>query len=102
MIWSFSATAFHWVPEKTGYEKGVFYVEKKEVFFARFANHPNRDKGNPALSQEIDEIYDEYYNKYNNRKREVLAEYTEEQAKARAMLASKYGFTDIQYALFLS
>lgn len=95
----FSATAFHWVPEKTGYEK-VFSMLKKGGVFARFANHPNRDKGNPALSQEIDEIYDEYYNKYNNRKREVLAEYTEEQAKARAMLASKYGFTDIQYALF--
>lgn len=68
--------------------------------FARFANHPYHDKGNPALSKEIDEIYDEYYYKFHNKKREILTEYTEEQAKARAMLASKYGFTDIRYALF--
>lgn len=98
----FSATAFHWVPEKTGYEK-VFSMLKKGGVFARFANHPYRDKGNPALSQEIDEIYYEYYNNYNNyhnKKHKVLAEYSEEQAKAIAMLASNYGFTDIQYKLF--
>lgn len=95
----FSASAFHWVPEKIGYEK-VFSMLKKGGAFARFANHPYRDKGNPALSKEIDEIYDEYYNKYHNKKREVLTEYTDEQAKTRAFLASKYGFTDIRYELF--
>jgi len=68
--------------------------------FARFANHPYRDKGNPLLSAEIDEIYDEYYNKFYNKKREVLAEYTEAQAKERALIAAKYGFSDIQYHLF--
>lgn len=95
----FSASAFHWVPEKIGYEK-VFSMLKRGGVFARFANHPYRDKGNPALSEEIDEIYDEYYNKFHNKKREVLTEYTEAQAKDRAMIANKYGFTDIQYALF--
>ena len=95
----FSASAFHWVPEKIGYEK-VFSMLKKGGVFARFANHPYRDKGKPELSKEIDEIYDEYYNKFHNKKREVLTEYTEEQAKDRAMIASKYGFTDIQYKLF--
>lgn len=95
----FSASAFHWVPEKIGYEK-VFSMLKSGGVFARFANHPYRDKGNPALSEEIDNIYDEYYNKFHNKKREVLTEYTEEQAKNRAMIADKYGFTDIRYALF--
>ncbi len=57
----FSASAFHWVPEKIGYEK-VFSMLKSGGAFARFANHPYRNKGNPALSQEIDEIYDRYYN----------------------------------------
>ena len=95
----FSASAFHWVPEKIGYEK-VFSMLKSGGVFARFANHPYRDKGNPALSEEIDNIYDEYYNKFHNRKREVLTEYTEEQAKNRAMIADKYGFTDIRNALF--
>lgn len=95
----FSASAFHWIPEKTGYEK-VFSMLKSGGAFARFANHPYRDKGNPALSKEIDEIYDEYFYKFHNKKREALTEYTEAQAKERAMIAEKYGFTDIQYALF--
>ena len=95
----YSASAFHWVPEKSGYEK-VFSMLKSGGAFARFANHPYRDKGNSELSSEIDEIYDEYYNKYYNKNRETLTEYTEEEAKERAMIAEKYGFTDIQYALF--
>lgn len=95
----FSASAFHWVPEKIGYEK-VYALLKDGGVFARFANHPYRDKVNPALSNEIDKIYDEYYYKFHNKKREALAEYTEKQAKDRAMIASKYGFTDIRYSLF--
>lgn len=95
----FSASAFHWIPEKIGYEK-VFSMLKNGGVFARFANHPFRDKGNPKLSAEIDEIYDEYYNRFHNKKREVLTEYTEEQAKERALIAEKYGFVDIQSALF--
>lgn len=95
----FSASAFHWVPEKIGYEK-VFSMLKSGGAFARFANHPYRDKGNPPLSQEIDEIYEQYYSKYYNKKREPLSEYTEQQARERAMLAGKYGFSDIRYELF--
>lgn len=95
----FSASAFHWIPEKIGYEK-VFTILKRGGVFARFANHPYRDKENPLLSAEIDEIYDEYYNKFHNKKREVLTEYTEAQAKQRALIADKYGFLDIQYYLF--
>lgn len=95
----FSASAFHWVPERIGYEK-VFAMLKSGGAFARFANHPYRDKGNPALSQEIDEIYDQYYNKHYNIKRKTVSEYTEQQARERAMIAGKYGFSDIRYALF--
>ncbi len=95
----FSASAFHWIPEKIGYEK-VYSMLKKGGVFARFANHPYRDKGNPALSMEIDDIYDEYYNKFYNKKREAICEYTEEMARKRAMIAEQYGFKDIRYALF--
>jgi len=95
----YSASAFHWIPEEIGYKR-VFAMLKKGGAFARFANHPYRDKGNPALSAAIDEIYDKYYNKYHNKKRELLTEYTEKQAADRAMIAEKYGFTDIRYALF--
>ena len=95
----FSASAFHWVPEEIGYSK-VFSILKSGGVFARFANHPFRDKGNPALSEEMDCIYKEYYYKYHKWKQETPQEYTEEQAKHRAFIAEKYGFTDIQYALF--
>ena len=95
----FSASAFHWIPEEIGYEK-VFSILRKGGVFARFANHPYRDKGNPILSQEIDDIYEEYYYKYHNKKRKPLVEYTQEDAKELAQVATRYGFTDIQYALF--
>lgn len=95
----FSASAFHWVPEEIGYPK-VFSMLKNGGVFARFANHPFRDKGKPALSEEIDRIYKDYYYTYHKRTQETPQEYTEEQARHRALIAEKYGFADIQYALF--
>lgn len=95
----FSASAFHWIPEEIGYTK-VCNILKRGGVFARFANHPYRAKDHPNLSAAMDELYDEYYYRFHNKKREVLTEYTEAQAKARALIAEKYGFTDIQYALF--
>lgn len=95
----FSATAFHWVPEEAGYKK-VYAILKSGGAFAQFANHPYRDKGNPALSEEIDRLYGIYYDTYYHRKQEPLREYTQEQARRRAMVAGKYGFVDNRYALF--
>lgn len=95
----YSASAFHWVPEEIGYPK-VFSMLKSGGAFARFANHPYRDKGKPALSEEIDELYDAYYYKFYNKKREELMEYSGEQARERALIAKKYGFDDIRYELF--
>ena len=95
----FSASAFHWIPEKLGYEK-VFSILKKGGIFARFANHPYRNKDNPALADRIDEIYDEYYYTYHGGRKKPLVEYTEADAKERAMIALEYGFCDIKHALF--
>ena len=64
----------------------MFSMLKRDGVFARFANHPYRDKGKPELSKEIDEIYDEYYNKYHNKvKHKELSEYSEEQAKEQLL-----------------
>ncbi len=95
----YSASAFHWISEKIGYKK-VYDMLKDGGVFARFANHPYRDKGKSALSEEMNQIYAEYYYKYHNKKQETLVEYSEEQAQSRALIAEKYGFTDIQYNLF--
>ncbi len=95
----YSASAFHWIPEEIGYKKGYDMLKDGGVF-VRFANHPYRDKGKPELTAEMDRIYAEYYYKYHNKKQELLVEYSETQAKNRALIAEKYGFTDIRYKLF--
>ena len=95
----FSATAFHWIPEQEGYEK-VYAILKEGGAFARFANHPFRAKGDPALGADIDDLYDEYYNRYHAKARKVAVEYSEAQAQALAELAGKYGFWDLQCAMF--
>ena len=68
--------------------------------FARFANHPYRDKGNPGLSAEIDKLYSRYYCKYYGKDIKASREYSEEQAIQRAQIAEKYGFSDIRHAMF--
>lgn len=95
----YSASAFHWVPESIGYTK-VFSMLKRGGAFARFANHPYRDKGNLPLSEEMDRVYAKYYYKFYNKEPEVPTEYSEEQAIRRAEIAEKYGFVDIKYAMF--
>ena len=61
--------------------------------FARFANHPYRDKGNPDLSKEIDKLYSKYYYEYYGKDiKKNETEYSEEQAVERAKIAEKYGF----------
>ena len=97
----YSAAAFHWIPEEIGYTK-VFRLLKPGGAFARFATHPFRAKDNPELFEAINRVYAKYYYTYykNIRQSEKIREYTEEQAADRAKIAEKYGFTDVQYALF--
>ena len=95
----YSASAFHWVPEEIGYRK-VYAMLKSGGAFARFANHPWRDKGNPALAAALDEAYAQYYHTYYRSVPRLEDEYTEAQALRRAEIAGKYGFTDIQYRLY--
>lgn len=90
----FSASAFHWVPEEIGYSK-VYSLLKSGGVFARFANHPYKDKGRNELDKEIQKLYAIYMN-YTT----MPDEYTEKMAKERADIAKKYGFEDIQYEMF--
>ena len=50
----YSASAFHWVPEEVGYKK-VFDCLKKGGTFARFANHPYKDKSRPGMHEALQE-----------------------------------------------
>lgn len=95
----YSASAFHWIPEDIGYSK-VYDMLINGGAFARFANHPYRDKANPLLSAEIDKLYSKYYYKYYGIDIKSEPEYSEEQAIQKAQIAEKYGFVDIRHSMF--
>ena len=95
----YSASAFHWVPEKLGYEK-VYSMLKEGGAFARFANHPHCAKDDPALREDMDKLYAEYYYTYHKKEPKKAEEYTKDDACARAEIALKYGFSDVRYELF--
>ena len=90
----YSASAFHWVPEEIGYRK-VFDILKPGGAFARFANHPYKDKGRPGMHEALQEVYAVYMPGSL-----VPNEYSEAAARARAEIALKYGFTDIRHHLY--
>lgn len=73
----YSASAFHWIPEEIGYSK-VFDMLRSGGVFARFANHPYKDKGREELWQEIQKLYAIYMPGVP-----APNEYTEEDAKTR-------------------
>lgn len=90
----FSATAFHWIPEEIGYPK-VHEILKSGGVFARFANHPYKDKGREALHQAIQKLYSVYMPRVAEHK-----EYCEDDARKLAETASKYGFVNSTYHLY--
>ena len=90
----YSASAFHWIPEEIGYRK-VYAMLKPGGAFARFDNPPYEDKGRPELSEAIQELYAVYMPGSQKSR-----EYGEEDAKQRAKIAGKYGFTDISWHLY--
>lgn len=90
----YSASAFHWIPEETGYTK-VFNMLKPGGIFARFANHPYKDKGNEALHQAIQACYAMYMPRSKRGD-----EYSREDAERIADIGRKYGFADITCRLY--
>ena len=90
----YSASAFHWVPEEIGYRK-AYDILKPGGAFARFANHPYKDKSRPGMHEALQAVYAVYMPGSL-----VPNEYSEEAARARAEIALKYGFTDIRHRLY--
>lgn len=90
----YSASAFHWIPEKICYLK-VFNMLKSVGIFARFANNPYRDKENDELHIAMQEVYSKYMPSSPPE-----PEYSEEQCKKRADISKKYGFVDVNYRLY--
>lgn len=90
----FSASAFHWIPEKIGYTK-VYRILKSGGFFARFANHPYKDKGREEIHVAMQKIYAIYMPGALSG-----TEYSKEDAQNRADISKKYGFVDVNYKLY--
>lgn len=90
----YSASAFHWIPEEIGYSM-VYQMLKSGGVFARFANHPYKDKGREEMWSAIQEQYAIYMPGAS-----APNEYTNENAKWCADIAAKYGFIDISYKLY--
>ena len=63
--------------------------------FARFANHPYRDKGNEPLHEAMQVHYANYMPRSK-----FHAEYDEKDAEMRAGIGKKYGFEDICFKLY--
>ena len=78
----YSASAFHWIPEEAGYKR-VFDLLAPGGVFARFANHPYRDKEKPALHDAMQR----WYGLYMPGSKPADAEYSEDQARVRAEIA---------------
>ena len=90
----YSARAFHWIPEEIGY-RNVCRFLKPGGTFARFANHPYKDKGREDLDVAIQAIYTKYMPGSIR-----SAEYDAAAAKERAEIALRYGFSDIDWKLY--
>lgn len=90
----YSASAFHWIPEEIGYTK-IFNMLRKGGVFARFANHPYKDKGREELRNAFQKIYSVYMPGSITSNR-----YSQEDAKKIADIAQKYGFVDIIHKLY--
>ncbi len=90
----YSATAFHWIPEEIGYRK-VYEMLKSGGVFARFANHPYKDKGRKELHEALKKIYSVYMPDSLEHK-----EYSKDDAKKCSDIAQKYGFVDLSYKLY--
>lgn len=95
----YAATAFHWLPEKQGFNK-VYSLLKSGGVFARFANHPFAAYDAPALRRQMYAEYAEYYYKFYKDKPKFQGAFDTRQARAKAEIASQYGFTDAKWHIF--
>jgi ubiquinone/menaquinone biosynthesis C-methylase UbiE len=95
----YSASAFHWIPEEVGYPK-VYRLLKSGGTFARFANHPYKDKSNEPLHVAIENVYEKYSKISPNAFSLKSTEYNKEKCKERSDISKKYGFVDANYKLY--
>lgn len=90
----YSATAFHWIPQRIGYPK-VYQLLKSGGVLALFWNHPFVARNDDPLHMKIQRIYDKY--RPSNQK---PLEFDKEKCLERANIIEQYGFIDIDWNLY--
>lgn len=90
----YSASAFHWIDEKTGYEK-AYNMLGNGGYFVLFAHHPYKDIKNTVLWNEIQKLYAIYMPSVKPPNK-----FSKKQASDRAELSTKYGFLNLGYKIY--
>lgn len=90
----YSATAFHWIPEETGYSK-VSKLLKTDGTLALFWNRPFVSRENDELHQNIQSIYQKF--RPSSAK---IVEHDTERYESRKKTIQAYGFREIEFKLF--
>ncbi|UNK16233.1 class I SAM-dependent methyltransferase [Paenibacillus sp. N3/727] len=90
----YSATAFHWIPEETGYSK-VSKLLKTDGTLALFWNRPFVSRENDELHQNIQSIYQKYRPSSTK-----IVEHDTERYNYRKKTIQAYGFREIVFKLY--
>lgn len=90
----YSATAFHWIPEQTGYPK-VSGLLRNGGTLALFWNRPFVGREDDGLHQEIQRIYRHYRPSAS-----ALIEHDTQRYQAITQKLHAYGFRDVQFKLY--
>lgn len=89
----YSATAFHWIPEQTGYPKAKALLRPGGTL-ALFWNHPYVNRDDDPLHREISRIYQKY------QPGPAPAEFSPKDCHPILARLERYGFDNIRSTLF--
>lgn len=95
----FSGTAFHWIPEETGYPK-VLNVLKSGGAIAVFWNKPAPESLDNPLHLKMQEVYEKYFGSGNVKKFESQLSNPQERYEKIIRTLEKYGFVQAECRLY--
>jgi ubiquinone/menaquinone biosynthesis C-methylase UbiE len=90
----YSATAFHWIPQETGFPK-IMRLLKNNATIALFWNHPFVNRHDDEIHVAVQKIYDKY-----RPSDKPKAEFSERDCQKYSKLLEQYGFTNITSKLY--
>jgi SAM-dependent methyltransferase len=92
----YSATAFHWIPDKIGYQK-AYRILKNGGTIALFWNKPSVNSKNNPLHQKIQSLYNQFLPQWSHK---VTKNDNKSRYSGIINQMEYYGFTDIEFKLY--